>query len=62
MKGYWGNPKATAEIKTGDGWLQTGDIAHRDTAGKWYIVDRKKVCFENSTLEFLRAKFTSRRS
>ena len=43
MKGYWGNPKATAETITKDGWLQTGDIAYRDSSGKFYIVDRKKV-------------------
>ncbi|OAL21176.1 hypothetical protein AYO22_08139 [Fonsecaea multimorphosa] len=41
MKGYWRNPKATAETIS-DGWLKTGDIAYRDEAGKWYMVDRKK--------------------
>ncbi len=41
MKGYWGNPEATAEtIK--DGWLYTGDIAKRDADGFFYIMDRKK--------------------
>jgi len=42
MKGYWGNPKATAETLTPDGWLKTGDIAYVDDAGKFFIVDRKK--------------------
>ncbi|OAP60575.1 hypothetical protein AYL99_05577 [Fonsecaea erecta] len=41
MKGYWRNPKATAETIS-NGWLKTGDIAYRDEAGKWYMVDRKK--------------------
>lgn len=42
-QGYWNNPSATAEAITADGWLRTGDIGlHRD--GKFYIVDRKKVC------------------
>lgn len=41
MKAYWRNPKATAETKTSDGWLKTGDIAYV-REGKWYIVDRKK--------------------
>ena len=42
MKGYWRNPKATADTKTTDGWLKTGDIAFPDQNGKWYIVGRKK--------------------
>lgn len=44
MKGYWNNPKATQETKTEDGWLKTGDIAYVDDNGKFYIVDRIKVC------------------
>ncbi|MEW6184122.1 MAG: long-chain fatty acid--CoA ligase [Thermodesulfobacteriota bacterium] len=41
MKGYWNNPKATAEtIK--EGWLYTGDLAWVDEEGFTYIVDRKK--------------------
>jgi 4-coumarate--CoA ligase len=43
MKGYWQNPKATAETITANGWLKTGDIAYRDEEEKWYMVDRKKV-------------------
>jgi 4-coumarate--CoA ligase len=42
MKGYWRNPKATAETKTRDGWLKTGDIAYVDEEGKFFIVDRMK--------------------
>ncbi|KAK1071733.1 hypothetical protein LTR74_003104 [Friedmanniomyces endolithicus] len=43
MKGYWRKPEATAETKTADGWLKTGDIASRETdTGLIYIVDRKK--------------------
>ena len=41
MKGYYNNPKATAEtIK--DGWLYSGDIAKMDADGFLYILDRKK--------------------
>jgi long-chain acyl-CoA synthetase len=41
MKGYYKRPEATAEcIK--DGWFSTGDIAHRDAEGFYFIVDRKK--------------------
>lgn len=42
MKGYWRNPKATAETLTPDGWLKTGDIAYVDSDGHFFIVDRKK--------------------
>lgn len=39
--GYWRKPDATRDaIK--DGWLSTGDIAFRDSAGDIFIVDRMK--------------------
>ncbi|KAF8251468.1 acetyl-CoA synthetase-like protein [Wilcoxina mikolae CBS 423.85] len=41
-KGYYNNPKATAETLSPDGWLKTGDIAYYSPQGKFYIVDRKK--------------------
>jgi long-chain acyl-CoA synthetase len=41
MKGYYKRPEATAESIKG-GWFATGDIAHRDADGFYYIVDRKK--------------------
>ena len=42
MKGYWKNPKETAECLSDDGWLRTGDIARFDEDGYIYLVDRKK--------------------
>ena len=39
--GYWNNPAATAETIT-DGWLHTGDIAHVDEDGFFFVDDRKK--------------------
>ncbi|MBI4637453.1 MAG: long-chain fatty acid--CoA ligase [Candidatus Rokubacteria bacterium] len=41
MKGYFGNPQATAEA-IGDGWLRSGDIGYRDPDGYYYLVDRVK--------------------
>ncbi|KEF59508.1 4-coumarate-CoA ligase [Exophiala aquamarina CBS 119918] len=42
MKGYWRNPKATAETLTPGGWLKTGDIAYVSEKGHFVIVDRIK--------------------
>ncbi|KIJ15492.1 hypothetical protein PAXINDRAFT_99370 [Paxillus involutus ATCC 200175] len=42
MKGYLNNPTATASSITPDGWFKTGDIAIRDAAGFFTIVDRRK--------------------
>ncbi|OKL62393.1 hypothetical protein UA08_02616 [Talaromyces atroroseus] len=42
MKGYWRNPRATAETLTADGWLRTGDIGYYDDENKFYISGRLK--------------------
>lgn len=42
MSGYLNNPTATAEVLTSDGWLRTGDIAHYDDQGYFYVTDRLK--------------------
>jgi len=48
MKGYWNNPKATAEVIDSEGWLHTGDIGHLDEEGFLCITDRKKHLFVSS--------------
>lgn len=42
FRGYFGDPDATSEALTGDGWLRTGDIATQDEDGYLYLVDRRK--------------------
>ncbi|MEZ5012651.1 MAG: AMP-binding protein, partial [Bacteroidales bacterium] len=48
MMGYYNEPRLTAEVIDGDGWLQTGDIGTL-VEGKWLkITDRKKEIFKLS--------------
>jgi len=41
MKGYWNQPRATAETFFGR-WLRTGDLGYRDGDGYFFMVDRIK--------------------
>jgi acyl-CoA synthetase (AMP-forming)/AMP-acid ligase II len=42
MRGYLNRPEATAETKTADGWIRSGDIGRADDAGFIYVLDRVK--------------------
>jgi fatty-acyl-CoA synthase len=42
LKEYWRNPEATREAFDPAGWFKTGDIAHRDEEGFFFVDDRKK--------------------
>ena len=42
MKGYWKQPKATADSMTKDGFFRTGDVGYMDEDGFVFIVDRTK--------------------
>ncbi len=42
FKGYWNAPEQTAAAFTEDGWYQTGDIGHFDTAGRLILSGRKR--------------------
>jgi acyl-CoA synthetase (AMP-forming)/AMP-acid ligase II len=42
MRGYLNQPRASAETKTADGWIRSGDIGRTDDAGFVYVLDRVK--------------------
>jgi len=47
LKGYYNNPKATAETII-DGWLHTGDVGKIEADGSLTLIDRKKDIMINA--------------
>jgi acyl-CoA synthetase (AMP-forming)/AMP-acid ligase II len=43
MRGYWRDPKGTADVLSSDGWLRTGDLARRDEDGFFYLQGRANL-------------------
>ncbi|XP_026313469.1 luciferin 4-monooxygenase-like isoform X2 [Hyposmocoma kahamanoa] len=43
VKGYYGNPTATKEAFTEDGWYRTGDIFYRDEHYNFYFSEKLKL-------------------
>ncbi|TVY24155.1 Acyl-CoA synthetase [Lachnellula hyalina] len=52
-KGYYENPKLTAETITPDGWFQTGDIGEWDANGHLKVIDRKKNLVKTLNGEYI---------
>ena len=50
-RGFWNQPQATAAAIDADGWLHTGDLAHRDAEGFYYIDGRSKDMFISGGLD-----------
>jgi acyl-CoA synthetase (AMP-forming)/AMP-acid ligase II len=42
LRGYHGDPEATAKVLTDDGWLRTGDLARRGPLGLVFFAGRQK--------------------
>ncbi|OTA98387.1 hypothetical protein M426DRAFT_326014 [Hypoxylon sp. CI-4A] len=53
FKGYYNNPKATAEAFTSDGWFRTGDNAFIDNEGYLHLDGRTKEVININGVKYL---------
>jgi hypothetical protein len=61
MKGYLGNPQATADSIDPDGWLHTGDLGHIDADGHLYVTDRLKELIKGGRRNPCRLRYAAAR-
>jgi acyl-CoA synthetase (AMP-forming)/AMP-acid ligase II len=51
MKGYLGQPAATADAIDAEGWYHTGDVGYVDADGFFFIIDRTKELIKYKGLQ-----------
>ena len=51
MKGYLGQPEATADSIDPEGWYKTGDVGFVDDEGYFFIVDRVKELIKYKAMQ-----------
>jgi len=53
MRGYYNNPKATAEVIDKDGWFHTGDAGRLNAEGRLHFTERLKELMKTSNGKYI---------